>query len=178
MGQDPSTCVINAVIGALRENFLPSSADPPMGTGTDNVHLFGGDVFPIEAWDYFRGPENAGCDERFIWVRLVRRYRSREFPTPYLGADSCGVPVAIAVEVGVARCSVVLTTESCDWDCYATEAEIGLDDGWRIECALATASARIRDAYCSAAVALDSVQPFGPEGGVVAWTSVLYAQLD
>lgn len=178
MSTDPADCVINHVVTALREYFNPSSADPPIGTGSDAVHLFGGDVLPIEAWDFFRGAENQGCDEPFIWLRMARRYRSRDFPTPYLGGDSCIAPAVVALEVGVARCTTLITATDCDWDCYADEAVTSFDDGWRIECALGVAAGRMRADMCSAAVALDALHPYGPEGGVQAWTSVLYAQLD
>jgi hypothetical protein len=174
---DPANCIINTVASALRMFFAPQSEQPPLGGGTEQVRLFAGDALPIEAWDFFRDG-NEGCNEPFVWVRLMRRYRSKDFPAPFVGGDPCPIPVVIAVEIGVARCAAT-SIGDCDWECYETEAEISADDSWRIERALCYAATTVRksDPPCSPMVGLDAILPYGPEGGVIAWTGIMYASL-
>lgn len=173
MIEDPANCVINTVANAMRAAFDPGSAQPPIGGGSTMVRLFAGDGLPIQAWDFHR---EDGCDEPFVWVRLMRRYRSENFPAPYSGGDPCPKPVVIAVEVGVARCALVSAGE-CDWDCYENEAEISIDDSWRIERALCFAATQLRASTCALQVGLDTIAPFGPDGGVGGWTGALFAEL-
>jgi hypothetical protein len=68
--------------------------------------------------------------------------------------------------------------EDCDWTAYESEAEISLDDSARLELAMCRAAALMKAANCSDMVALDIVTPFGPDGGVIAWTGTLYARVD
>lgn len=175
MYEDPANCVINTVANGLRAAFDPDSEQPPVGGGTTQVRLFAGDAIPIQAWDFFRGDDDCP-DEPFVWVRLMRRYRSKNFPSPYLGGDPCPAPVVIAVEVGVARCAAVAMGD-CDWTCYENEAEVSVDDSMRIERALCYASSLMKKDLCSPQIALDVISPVGPEGGVIAWTGTLYAEL-
>jgi hypothetical protein len=172
---DPANCVINTTANALRWAFDQMSEQPPIGGGTAEVRLFAGEALPIEAWDFHRG-DGDGCEEPFAWVRLIRRYRSKDFPTPYVGGDSCAAPIVIAVEVGVARCAVI-SLGDCDWQRFENEAEISADDSWRVERALCQAAARLRKAQCSSMIGLDAIMPYGPDGGVIAWTGILYAEL-
>lgn len=176
MYEDPANCIINYTMSALRAFFTPTSEQPPIGGGTDVIRLFAGDALPIEAWDFFRSEQGDDCSEPFAWVRLVRRYRSQTFPAPYAGDGPCGFPVVIVVELGVARCAAALR-EDCDWDCYRTEAEISADDSWRIERAMCYAAQKMRSENCSPAIGFDAVVPYGPDGGVVAWSGSLFAQL-
>src|SRR5690606_21232482 len=170
----PVSCVINGTICALREAFSPESAVPPLGGGTSKVRVFAGDAAPLAAWDAHR--DDCECNEPFLWVRLMRRYRSQTFPQPYVGPDPCPVPIVVAVEIGVGRCAA-MSIEGCSWESYESEAEISLDDSWRIELALCRAVALLKKERCSDLVATDAVIPYGPEGGVVAWIGTLYAQV-
>lgn len=173
MIEDPANCVINTVAAAMRAAFDPESEPPPMGGGSTTVRLFAGEGLPIQAWDFHR---EDGCDEPFIWVRLMRRYRSDNFPAQYVGGDPCPKPVVVAIEVGVARCAAIADGE-CDWNCYENEAEIELDDSWRIERALCYAATQLRRSNCALQVGLDALTPYGPDGGVIAWTGALFAEL-
>jgi hypothetical protein len=173
MYEDPANCIINLTITAVRDFFSPTSTQPPLGGGTENIRLFAGDALPIAAWDAHR--EGDGCNEPFVWVRLARRYRSINFPAPYTGDNSCGSPVVVVVEVGVARCAAAVDPD-CDWDCFQTEAEISADDSWRIERAMCHAAQLMRAQNCTASIGLDAVVPYGPDGGVVAWSGSLFAQ--
>lgn len=166
-------CILNELISALREAFDPDSSLPPIGGGTTNVRLFAGDAVPLAAWDAHNADES--CDHPFIWVRLVRRYRTQQFPAPYVGPAPCGMPSAVAIEVGVGRCAVVDAEPS--WEQYANEAEISIDDSWRIDLALCRAMSKIEANECGLSTAIDSVVPYGPDGGVIAWIGTGYVQL-
>lgn len=172
--EDPVSCVINAAICAVREAFSPESPLPPVGGGTSKVRVFAGDAAPLAAWDAHR--EDCECGEPFLWVRLMRRYRTHSFPTPYVGPDPCPKPIVAAIEIGVGRCAA-MSMEGCDWTAYESEAEISLDDSWRVELALCRVIARLKKDGCSDTVATDAVIPYGPEGGVVAWIGTFYAQV-
>jgi hypothetical protein len=177
MLNDGADCIINKVICALKEAFSPTSSQPPIGGGTERVRVFAGEAAPLSAVDMHL--DECGCgNDPFVWVRLVRRYRTQSFPQPYVGDAACGAPIAIAVEVGIARCAVVFTEGGCDWTAYESEAEVSLDDSARIELALCRAASLMKASNCSDAVALDAVVPFGPEGGVIAWVGTLYARVD
>lgn len=167
-------CILNELISALREAFTPDSPQPPLGGGTTDVRLFAGDAIPLAAWNAHTDGGH-GCDKPFVWVRLVRRYRTQQFPAPYVGPAPCGMPSAIAIEVGVGRCAVV-DLEPC-WEDYANEAEISIDDSWRIDLALCRAMNKIERAECGLSTAIDAVVPYGPEGGVIAWIGTAYVQL-
>jgi hypothetical protein len=174
MIEDGATCAINCTIKALRILFSDTSEQPPLGGGTREVRLFAGDGAPLSAWNAHH--EGCGCAEPFIWVRLARRYRTQQLPAAYSGSSPCDVPAAVAIEMGVARCAVVDAEPG--WNDYADEAEISLDDAWRIECAMCLASQYMRAEPCTiTATATDVIVPFGPEGGVIAWVGTMYAQL-
>lgn len=178
MLHDGVDCVLNNIICALRETFTPNSSHPPLGGGSERVRVFAGAAPPLAAVDMHLEDEGCGCGgEPFIWVRLMRRYRSKAFPQPYVGGDPCSLPVVAAVEIGVARCAAVFNPE-CDWTAYEQEAEISLDDSRRIEFAMCRATALLKGSRCSDMVATDMVVPFGPEGGVIAWVGTLYVRVD
>lgn len=165
--------VINAVMSAMRWAFDPASEQPPVGGGSTTVRFFGGDGLPIEAWDAHAA--GTDCDDPFLWVRLARRYRAETFPQQALAPAPCGLPVAVVVEVGVGRCAVVEAQPS--WEDYETEAEVSLDDSWRVELALCRAASAITRQDIATATAIDAITPYGPEGGVIAWLGSLYVQL-
>ena len=168
---DPAGEIVTAYTQALAEAFDPASVNPPIGGGGTEVRFFGGDAIPMAAWDaHTNGGED--CDTPFLWVRVIRRYRSSVFPTQDVSVDSCGLPRVIALEVGVGRCATVEVNPS--WQEYAVEAEISLDDSWRIELALCRAAALVRGLGYSAGSG--EVAPYGPDGGVVAWTGEAYVQ--
>lgn len=166
---DPAFDVINAFITALREGFDPTSNCPPDGGGSTDVRFFAGDAAPTAAWDAHAA--GSGCKQPFLWVRVVRRFRSKEFPTPTV-VTSCELPRVIEVEIGVARCA--LTEQEPTWAEYATEAEISLDDSWRIELALCRARSLL--SMHDFRVGTDTIVPFGPEGGIIAWSGVAFVQ--
>lgn len=169
---DAASDIINVFIRALAEAFDPDSDCPPDGGGSNTVRFFAGEGAPLAAWNSHATGD--GCEHPFLWVRAIRRYRSKVFPTPTVEHNPCRLPRVIAVEIGVARCAVVELEP--DWDDYAREAEISLDDSYRIELALCRAATLLGRA--GVMVATDTIAAFGPEGGVVAWTGIAYATIE
>jgi len=170
---DPASEIVTVFIAAMRGYFAPDSECPPDGGGTTAVRFFAGDG-ALPAWE----PHGSGCDAPFLWVRAARRYRSKasKFPAAHVGDGPCGeadVIRVLAVEIGVGRCTSM--TDTPNWDTLADEAEISLDDSWRIEQALCWATKKLRQP--NRAVATDTVEPFGPEGGIVAWTGMAFVQI-
>jgi hypothetical protein len=171
MDTDPAREVIEAVGAALKVAFPVTGEHQPEGGGSDLVRFMAGDTLPLAAWNAHTA---GGCGDPLLWVRLMRRYRSKDFPAPSIEASSCGRPVALAIEVGVARCAVM--DPEPHWDDYQREAIVSLDDSWRIEMALCHAAGCLkRDKNLNAST--DTIVPFGPEGGVIAWSGVLYVHL-
>lgn len=169
---DPASEIVTVAMQVLREAYDPDGLcppDPKYGGSTDVVRFFASDG-GLPYWD-------ANCKAPFLWVRVDRRYRSTPagFPSATVADSPCGAGSirVLAVEVGVARCSTADARPS--WDKLATEAEIGLDDSWRIETALCGIVARLRTT--TRAVATDTIAPVGPEGGVIAWTGMAYIQI-
>lgn len=168
--QDPAAAAIDTFITALRKAFNPDDAVcKPLGGGSTTVYFLAGDG-GLPPW-------NPNCDEPFLWVRAAHRYRARssDFPTAYMGDKHCNTPDlhrVLAIEIGIMRCTSLL--DEPDWQRLTNEANISLDDSWRIELALCTAanSWRRKDRP----VATDTVAPYGPEGGVTAWTGMAYVQ--
>lgn len=165
---DPAVEIVTAFQQAMAEAFDPSSPQPP-STGSTTVRFFGGDAIPMAAWE---AHASGGCEEPFLWVRIVRRYRSEEFPVPTIDTTACGLARVMHLEVGVGRCAVVDLEPT--WKDYAIEAAISLDDSWRVELALCRAGKLVRGLGYSAATG--DINPYGPEGGVVAWTGDAYVQ--
>lgn len=162
---DAASTAINAFVTAMLEWFKPDSNCPPDGGGSTDVRFFAGDAAPASAWDA------QGCKQPFLWVRVVRRYRSREFPVPAVVTD-CDLPRVLEVEVGVARCA--LTKERPTWEEYGREAEVSLDDSWRIENVLCRARALLNKNDFR--VGTGTIEPYGPEGGIIAWSGNAFVQ--
>lgn len=167
---DGASEVINAFITALRKAFDPGSSCPPDGGGTRNVRFIASDGAPQAAWDS-HSANGDGCGEPFVWVRVARRYRSQRFPEPVININPCDLPRVIAVEVGVARCALMELQPS--WEDYAAEAEVSLDDSWRLESALCAATGALKKDHL---VGTDIMMPFGPDGGVLGWSAQAYVQ--
>ncbi|AXN53294.1 hypothetical protein PBI_THONKO_22 [Mycobacterium phage Thonko] len=170
---DPVAEIVNTFVGVLKDVFDPDPEGPcpPLVGTTANVRFFAGEGAPLAAWNAHA--EGEGCDDPFLWVRVMRRYRSRTFPAPVAASESdiiCDMPKVVAVEIGVGRCAVV--DQEPSWDDYAREAQISLDDSWRIESAVCAVTKRL--AAKSYRVGADTIAPVGPEGGVIAWTAVVY----
>ncbi len=157
--QDPASEVISILIAAFKSVYAPGLECPPLGGTTDTVRFFAGDGAPID---------EIHCDSPLLWVRLVSRHRSTEFPEPDIVTAPCGAMDTIVLELGVARCADMDPSPKI----RGTEAEIALDDSWRISKAMCLASYQLGDNHY---VGSDVIVPYGPEGGVIAWTSTFYA---
>lgn len=165
---DPASDIVTVLIGSMKRAFDPASSCPPLVGESTDVRFFAGDAAPMAAWDAHAA--GYGCEHPFLWVRSMRRYRSADFPNPTVDRSPCSLPRVVALEVGVARCAVVDMEPS--WHDYGREAEISLDDSWRIETALCDMSKRLgREHY---QVGTEDIAPYGPEGGIIAWTGTVY----
>lgn len=171
---DPASDIVDEFLTAMRQAFNPESDCPPDGGGSTEVRFFAGD----DARPAALIPVGPKCKTPLLWVRVDHRHRSTAatFPDAFKGNTSgCagGLFSVLALEVGVGRC--VTTEVSPKFDTTEREATISLDDSWRIDRVLCVAAGRLRSP--SRAVATDTVAPFGPDGGVVAWTGLAYVQL-
>jgi len=170
---DEASDVVNAFITAMRQAFDPAADCPPDGGGTTNVRFFAGDgELPSSLI-----PQGPKCKQPLLWVRVAHRFRSRvgDFPAAFVGDAPCGTADlrrVLAVEIGVGRCSTMEAAPK--WDVLEDEATVSLDDSWRIEKVLCVVATRLRTK--SRAVATDTVAPFGPQGGIIAWTGMAYVQ--
>lgn len=174
---DQASDVVNEFIRSMKRAFNPKdTVQPPLGGGSTKVRFFAGDGALPSFEPHGRG--GPGCKEPFLWVRIDRRYRSRrkDFPAAFVGEGKCNtvdVCPALAIEIGVARCTDM--DEQPNWSKLEEEAEIGLDDSWRIELALCMAETALTTP--DRAVATDTIAPQGPEGGLIAWTGMAYVLL-
>lgn len=155
---DPASEVITATMNALRAVYAADSVCPPLGGSTDKVAFIAADMAPLD---------EIHCSSPLLWVRLAGRHRSQVFPDPSVAASPCGGLDVIVLEVGVARCADLDPSYSAK----ATEAEVALDDTWRLSRALCMVSGQLRTDH---QVGYDSIIPYGPEGGVIAWTALVY----
>ncbi|WAB09198.1 hypothetical protein SEA_LITTLEMUNCHKIN_22 [Gordonia phage LittleMunchkin] len=173
MCSDPVDQIVAAFTTAMREAFEPDSDCPPVGGGGTDVRLFAGDGIPLAAWNAHADGDD--CKSPFLWVRVTRRYRTQQFPTPIIDTSPCTFPRAVAIEIGVGRCAVVEREPS--WEDYEQEAQTSIDDGWRIELALCRARTLLTQSPpIASAFGSDAIAPYGPEGGVVAMTGIAYVQ--
>lgn len=175
---DPAIHVVNVFTSCMRKAFNPADTlMPPVGGGSENVRVFAGEGPALAAFDAHTGGGRK-CNEPFLWVRLARRYyfRPGQFPAPAVHtADRCDDrAMAAAVEIGVGRCSVSVKAKPT-WEDYSGEAVISLDDSWRISLALCMAANELRGPKRN--VGLDSINPYGPDGGVIAQVGTAYVQL-
>jgi len=162
---DPAEPIINAFTTALKAAFNPNDANqPPLGGGSTTVRFMAGDVVPLELWD--ANASGTECAEPILWVRVMRRSRARDMSIERAQPTPCGLLRFIDIEIGVGRCAVM--GETVDWGAIAREAEISLDDSFRIDLALCMAAGMLRDDGHQFAVG--TVVPYGPAGGVIAWS--------
>lgn len=173
---DPAAAIIEAARAALTETFTGdgTTTKVPLVGNVAAVRFFAGDAPPMAAWD---SHVTKGCDTPFVWVRAMRRYRSLEFPQPSINTKPCTADVTrvMPVELGVGWCAV--TDQEPSWAEYDTEASTSLDVSRRLEVALCKAARALTlgPDNDGRLVGTDTIVPYGPEGGVIAWTTVLYA---
>lgn len=171
--EDPAGAVVNAVITAMKKLFNPNDpVFPPLGGGSTIVRFLSGSVVPLSLWDAHA--QGTDCQEPFLWVRLVRSFRSQVFPAPIVDKESCGLPEVLQIEIGVGRCASLGNSDgTVDWTEIAREAEVSLDDRRRLGIVQCYVKRLLEDH----AVGADTLVPSGPDGGVVAWAGTIYVQL-
>ncbi|WP_280188857.1 MULTISPECIES: hypothetical protein [Nocardia] len=173
---DKAVTVIGLVVEQLRAAFAPDATRPPLGGGTDTVHILAGDLVVPPPW--LAGDQDACVDcGPYLWVRLARRWRTGDarsggaFRDPLAGG--CGQKRAITIEVGIARCHPVEGTpqeleEHAAWQ---------WDDSWRIDNALCRAMNKADEAQVITDSAIGPGEPSGPQGLAVIWLQTAHAQL-
>lgn len=170
---DPAVTILGYVVESLRLAFDPKSATPPLGGGTPSIRLVGGDGIPQA---YFHPYREAGCSEPLVWVRLVRRYYTELLPEESgRTTTGCARPAALTVEAGVLRCSTM--DPDPPWTDIEREALTQLDDGYRVDAAMRRAMKCARDEHRAHDTYLSPGEPWGPHGGVIAWTQWVHVQV-
>ena len=164
---DPVLGVIDTVSAALLDAFTGEQCPPRVGQAPA-VRFFAGDSAPLTAWD---SHASQGCTP-FVWVRLMRHYLSTTFPTPSISTSPCGAINVVAIELGVGWCAVI--DEQPAWDQYQAEFLDSTDVRWRMGMAMCRAAAQLGKDVEGRQVGTDTLAPYGPEGGVIAWTGVMY----
>lgn len=163
--------IVNTVRDAVLAAFNPTDAVMvPTGGGSATCRIVAGDAVPMQMWDAHA--QGSDCKEPFLWVRVMRRFRSKQFPAAIIATDCATQPV-VELEIGVGRCSAL--SAEVDWDELDDEALVSLDDCWRVELALCRAQTLLTTA--GRTVGTGAITPYGPEGGVVAWNGTLLVSL-
>ena len=172
---DPALDVVDAFIAALLKVFNPTpanSAEAPLGGGTTTVRFVAGNTVPLALWDAHA--QGTNCREPFVWVRVVSSFHSRAIPAATVTVGNCDLPEVLRIEIGVARCSSLGYDDgTVDWDAQRLEAEYSMDDRRRINLAMCVAKRRLKNH----AVALDTLVPQGPDGGIYAWAGTAFVGL-
>jgi hypothetical protein len=169
---DAVATIVGFAVTRLQEVFAPDASVRPLGGGTDRVRVVAGEAVTPPEWV---GTDSDSCDGcgPFVWVRLVRRWRTEEFPTEAVTAR-CTLQKAITIEAGIARCHPLTD----DPDELEQLAAVQWDDAWRIDLALCAAMADAKRAGKASDTALGAGEPWGPEGLVLVWTQLAYAELE
>ncbi|WP_280466812.1 hypothetical protein [Nocardia cyriacigeorgica] len=170
---DPALVAVGLTMEAMRWAFSEAQTTPPLGGGSEDVRFFAGDGLPVAAW--MGHSSQCKCASPMLWVRVVRRFRTSELPDERPGRKAgCLDPMALTIEGGVMRCAV--TAARPTWEQWEREAQVQLDDSFRLDQALLQAQRSIEEN-----VAVDTMlgagEPYGPEGGVIAWTQWIHIQL-
>ena len=168
--RDRAVTVIGLAVTRLGEFFSPDAEVPPLGGGTDVVHIVAGETVSPPEW-VGTSDDCTGCGP-YLWVRLARRWRTTEFPTEAVVAG-CEVHKAITIEAGIARCHPLTDDPNESRELAA----IQWDDSWRLETALCAAMQDAENAGVATVTGLGPGEPFGPEGLVIASLQTAHAQL-
>lgn len=168
---DAAKVVVDVFMTALASQYSSKGPCPP-STPVDTVHFFAGghDVVPMP---------NEGCSDPLLWVRVTQRYLSKydsSFPDAFVSSKDCRTVTirVIDIELGVSRLTC-LESNYIDFDILNAEARESLDDSWRIQNALTCGADTL--SQNNKKVAIDTIVPLGPVGGVVSWAGLAHAQI-
>jgi len=169
--------IIATCKSVLLQAYSPTGPQPPpKDTAPTAVRFFASMEGVPATWI------NPGGECPLLWVRLSHRFRSRlsDFPAAVVSDGNSNACLAdikrvACLEIGVGRCTSASMEADPDWKELEAEAELGLDDSRRIEASLGRILSELRTPQ--RAVAIDTVAPYGPEGGITAWTGLLFVQL-
>lgn len=167
---DPAPRVIGLIVEQLRAFFTPNQDVPVLGGGTDLIHVVAGEAAPPPVWF---GNRDSDCGDPYLWVRLVTRFRTKDFPAP-ADATDCRTRRALTIEAGIARC--VWTHPDPSPDELEEQALVQMDDGWRMDLALCAAMGEAVRVQAVTDTAIGVGEPYGPEGGTAAWLQSVSVQ--
>ena len=162
---------------SLRYYFSPAD-ETLFGEGSETAHFLPGDQMPIDLWDGLMGNGGnkrgrAKCGGPLLWYRIVRRWSTESFPEQSF--TRCKAQRALTLELGITRCAFL---EDSPTLADLTElAEIGRDDSWRLDLAACGLVARATELDHAVDGVYESVEPWGPEGGVVSQSVLVHFQL-
>ena len=171
---DQAIVALGLVAEQMRCVFSEAQTTPPLGGGTEHVRFFAGEGMPAVAWAGHLS--SCGCEGPLLWMRVVRRFRTSELPDERPGTrdTGCPEPMAITIETGVMRCAVMDAEPT--WEQWDHEAQVQLDDSFRLDRALVRAADKIEQTVAYSTL-VAAGEPYGPEGGVIAWSQWLHIQL-
>lgn len=161
---------VREVQGQLRARFSAEDQHPVGGLlPEERVQFRTGSQIVLDGFPDEYGAPDEECG--LVWVTTVRKFRSRDFPGEHMGVDNCGAPLAVQVQVGVARCSIHYGDDlgPADPERVEWEGVRGLDDAERLDRALCAAGTALDERGLIAGYVLDAAEPLGPEGGVITW---------
>lgn len=164
--------VVGTIIEAMRTQFTSDAATEPLGGAVPTIeHRPGADV-ALDGLEY----ENCAG---IVWVNVLRMFRTTEWPQESDSMSACRGTLAVVVQVGAARC--VSTVDSSGFpptpEDMERDALVGLDDAVRLERALCIAARWLEQRGIGNGSVVGSSEPYGPAGGVLAWTKTLNVQL-
>lgn len=166
--------VVGQFLEALRREFVDADPAPLGGTVTAVEHR-PGELVALDALaDEVGGP----CSGQ-VWVNVLRVWRSVSFPTVSAESSSCRAPVTMELQVGAARrvCTVDDAGYPPTVDAMGHDALVGLDDATRIDRAVCLALRAGDDRGLITQSVVAPIEPVGPQGGILAWTTVVTIQL-
>lgn len=168
---DPAQPAVDILLQTMSRVFAPDAECPPVGSGSTTVRFFTSAGAPLSFWDAHN--EGPCCGQPFLWVRLDSRSRTTSFPSETVTPGPCSGQRMYSFEIGVARATRM--DLEADFDALDTETRISLDDSWRLEETLCAAGNRLANLGYSCAS--DTLIPYGPEGGITAWSGILHVAI-
>lgn len=152
------------IIEQLRAVFCNEDAPPLGGTVAEIEHRPGSDV----ALD---GLMDGNCPG-IVWVNCHRIYTTTEFPAETDNPRPCTGQTAAVIQIGAARCCA--TVDDRGYPPAAAQMEqdalVGLDDAHRLKVAACKAIRQARDLDLIDDAVQSALEPYGPQGGILAWT--------
>jgi len=164
---------VGCFIEAMQDVFC-DEAKPPLGGVAPCVEHRPGAEVPL---DRFWG-EHPQC-KVMAFVNVIRIYRSNDFPGESEEIRPCGGQRHAVLQLGIARCVSTVRSDGSapPPEVLEEEALVGLDDADRLEVAVCRAVRAAEQRGVINQAVWSGVDPSGPMGGALAWTSTVTIQL-